>query len=323
MNRKDFIRNLGLLTAGGTLFGERTFANPNPSDKAKLLKKIGVQLFSVPVSLERDFKGTIALLSEMGYKELEMFGPYPYSATSAKEGWNAITHQLGFSGSGYFGYSEEDVSTIFKEHGFTVPAVHTDLDTLEHKMESLGKASNTIGFEYVVLPFIPEERRRSLDDYKTMAEVFNKIGRQAKEQGLKFVYHNHGYGLSEVNGQVPLHIILDNTDPDLVFFEMDLFWTVAGRADPIKYLEKYSGRYRAMHLKDMKEKKTFSGDGGSPGQWMELFPNMTSAGNGALDLEPILRTAVKHKVEHFFVEQDMVKDPEIALKKSIDYLTSI
>ena len=78
-----------------------------------------------------------------------------------------------------------------------------------------------------------------------------------------------------------------------------------------------------MHLKDMKEKVRFAGDGGNPAQWIELFPYMISAGQGVLDLPRIIDAGLKNGVKHFIVEQDMVKDPQIALKKSIDYLVSI
>jgi sugar phosphate isomerase/epimerase len=323
MHRKNFMKQVGLLTFGSGLFTEAMMANLPAMAKNRLLKKIGVQLFSVPVSLEKDFEGTISMLAEMGYREIELFGPFSYSADSAKERWNAVTPMLGFSGSGYFGRSEKQVKGLFEAYGLSIPAIHTDLDTLENKMDHLGAAGDALGFTYVVLPSIPDERRQTLDDYKKMAEVFNNIGTKAKIAGLKFAYHNHGYGLSEVEGQIPLHLILDNTDPELVFFEMDLFWTIAGKADPVSYLEKYKNRYRLMHVKDMKEQKTFSGDGGDASQWIELFPNMTTAGNGVVDLETILPVARKNGVRHFFVEQDMVKEPEIALLKSIDYLKSL
>ncbi len=78
-----------------------------------------------------------------------------------------------------------------------------------------------------------------------------------------------------------------------------------------------------MHIKDMKEKVQFSGDGGDPSQWRELFPYMTTAGDGVLDLQSIIPVGKKMGVKHFFVEQDMVSQPEIALKKSIDYLKTI
>jgi sugar phosphate isomerase/epimerase len=78
-----------------------------------------------------------------------------------------------------------------------------------------------------------------------------------------------------------------------------------------------------MHVKDMKQAKQFSGDGGEAKQWIELFPFMTTAGDGVLDLKSIINQAQKSGVKHFFVEQDMVAEPEIALKKSIDYLKSL
>jgi sugar phosphate isomerase/epimerase len=254
---------------------------------------------------------------------LELYGPYPFSADSGKERWQAVTPMLGFSGSGYFGFSQKEVKRLLKENRLSTPSIHTDWDTLETKMNQLGEAADILGHKYLCLPAIPDERRKSLDDYKKMADAFNSVGEQAKKAGLKFGYHNHGYGLHEMEGQIPLNVILDRTDPDLVFFEMDIFWTTAGGADPVAYLEAYPGRYHLMHIKDMKELKHFSGDGGDASQWIELFPFMCSAGDGVLEIKRIIENGKKFGVKHFFVEQDMVAEPEIALKKSFDYLESI
>ena len=87
------------------------------------------------------------------------------------------------------------------------------METLQTRMEQIGEASDILGFEYVGIPLIPKEKRETLDDYKSVAEEFNKIGEQAKKVGLKFSYHNHGYGLKEMDGQIPLNIILDQTEP--------------------------------------------------------------------------------------------------------------
>lgn len=291
--------------------------------KSKSLEKIGVQLFSLPRLLETDFRNAIEMVAGMGYKEVELFGPYPFSAPSAKEQWNSISSFLGFSGSGFFGHTALEVKAILKENNISAPSIHTDLETLQTNMEQLGEAGEMLGFEYVVLPSIPDNKRKDLNDYKKIAEDFNSIGEKAKKAGLKFAYHNHGYGLQEIDGKIPLNIILEDTDPELVFFEMDVFWTTAGGIDPLAYLEKYSNRYHLMHLKDMKEEVRFSGDGGDSSQWMELFPYMTTVGNGVLDLESILVTAQQTGVKHFLVEQDLVKEPEIALKESINFLKTI
>jgi sugar phosphate isomerase/epimerase len=162
-----------------------------------------------------------------------------------------------------------------------------------------------------------------MSGYKRMADTFNKIGAAAKEHGLRFAYHNHGYGLQPVSGIVPFEMMMEATDPELVYLEMDIFWTTAGRVNPINYLKKYSGRYKMLHLKDMKELRFFSGDGGDPSQWIPLFPYMTAAGDGVLALEPLVDVALKTGVDHFFVEQDMVADPESALGRSYAYLKGL
>ncbi|WP_297693317.1 sugar phosphate isomerase/epimerase [uncultured Eudoraea sp.] len=318
MKRRNFLATSSAATTALLLFPGMA-----PNSAHKNLKTIGVQLFSLPKILEKDFRGGIRALSEMGYKEIEMYGPYPFSVDSVKERWNSLAPRLGFSGSGYFGHTPKEVSTILKEYGIKATSIHTDMETLQTRMQQLGEAADQIGFEYVGLPAIPEEKRKTLDDYKIVAEEFNTIGEQAKKVGLKFAYHNHGYGLQDMDGQIPLQLLLEQTDPSLVFFELDIFWTTAGSADPIHYLKSYPDRYHLMHIKDMKEEVRFSGDGGNPMQWMELFPYMTTAGSGVIDIPSIVSVAEKAGVKHFYVEQDFVKDPEIALKKSFDYLKSI
>jgi sugar phosphate isomerase/epimerase len=317
LNRRNFLRNSAALATAGLIFSEKAFA------RNYFLQPIGIQFFSLPKMLDQDFAGTIAILSGMGYKEAELYGPYPFSTKAAQDRWAAVTPSLGFKGSGLFGHNINEVKEIFAKNNITVPSMHTDLDTLENAMDKLAEAANTIGATYVILPAIPEDRRKTLDDYRKMADTFNRIGSNAKKGGIRFGYHNHGYGLKEMGGKIPLNLILDNTDPSLVFLEMDLYWTTAGGADPIAYLTNYPNRYKLMHVKDMSKKVRFSGDGGDSKQWIELFPYMTTAGNGVLDLKNILPKAKAAGVEHFIVEQDMVKDPQIALKKSFDYLNTI
>lgn len=317
MKRRNFIGSTAALSAAALLSPSELFA------ASHLLKNIGIQFFSLPKLLEKDLPGTLSMLAKMGYKEVEFYGPYTFSTATAQQRWDAVTPSLGFKGSGFFGHTTAEIKSMLKDNGLKAPSMHTDLDTLQTAMDKLGEAAHSIGAEYVVLPSIPDEKRQTLDDYKKMADAFNKIGATAKKAGVKFTYHNHGYGLKEMEGQMPLKIILDGTDASLVFFEMDLYWTTAGGADPVALLENHKNRYRLMHVKDMSKKVQFSGDGGDAKQWIELFPYMTTAGNGVLDLKTILTKAKETGVQHFIVEQDMVAEPEIALKKSIDYLATL
>ncbi len=313
MNRRSFLTSVSAgIVASHTLFAYKP-----------VVDKIGIQFFSLPKMLEKDLKSTLAMLANMGYKEVELYGPYTFSTESAKSSWANVTPALGFSGSGFFGHTAKEMKSMLAANGLSAPSMHTDLDTLRHNMPQLAEAANTIGAQYVVLPAIPGPERKTLDDYSRLAEDFNKIGADAKKHGIKYAYHNHGYGIKEVNGVMPLQKILDGTDPSLVYFEMDLYWTTAGGADPVALLEKYKGRYHLMHVKDMAKKVTFSGDGGDSNQWIELFPYMTTAGNGVLDLKTILAKAKASGMKHFIVEQDMVANPEVALKKSCDYLLGV
>lgn len=314
MNRREF-----LALSSAILAASRMQAATAGAD----IKRLGVQFFSIPKLLEKDFRRAVALLAGLGYSEVEFYGPYAFSAPEAVAHWDSITPQLGFSGSGFFGLSAQQARAILTEHRMTTPSMHTDLLTLQTRMGELGEAAHVLGATYVTLPSIPEEKRKSLDDYKRMADAFNAIGEQARSSGLKFAYHNHGYGLQEMQGQIPLKVILQRTDPGLVFLEMDIYWTTAGGADPVAYLKEYPSRYKMLHMKDMKERRRFKGDGGDPGQWMELFPYMTAVGDGVIDIKGIVAQAHRSGVEHYFVEQDMVTDPRVALRRSADYLLKL
>lgn len=315
MDRRQFLLASASATAALALGG--------PSLAAETKQRFGIQLFSLPKLLEADVHKAIALLAQMGYREVEPYGPYSFSAPEALARWKAVSPSLGFTGSGYFGLSGSEFKALLASHGMTAPSMHTDFSTLDKNMKQLGEAGRELGFTYVGLPSIPEDRRKTLDGYKRMADTFNRIGKEAKAAGVRFAYHNHGYGLQPLEGVIPVEYLLANTDPELVFFEMDLYWTLAGGADPIEYLRKHPGRYRLMHVKDMQGRRRFSGDGGNSTQWIELFPYMVSAGEGSLDLKAVIEQGRKSGVEHFFVEQDNVANPEVALKKSIDHLTRL
>jgi sugar phosphate isomerase/epimerase len=313
MNRRMFLAHSAAMLAAGAMIPASAGAT----------KRIGLQLFSMPKMLEKDFREGIAFIAGLGYSEVELYGPYPFSAPEAIAKWAAITPQLGFSGSGFFGLTAARVHSILGEYRLAVPSMHTDLLTLQRQMGALAEAAHVLGATYVTLPSIPADKRKSLDDFKRMADGFNSIGTQARRYGLKFAYHNHGYGLHEMQGQIPLKLMLQQTDPTLVFFEMDIYWMTAGGGDPVQYLKDYPTRYKLLHLKDMKERRQFKGDGGDPSQWIELFPYMTSVGDGVLDIKGIVSQGRRSGVEYFFVEQDMVADPQVALKRSADFLLKL
>lgn len=319
-NRRQFIQTSAAAAAGNMLASSPLLAAVTNNSK---LKNIGLQLWSVAKILAQDFEGTLQLLKENGYKEFEFFGPYPFSTQKDKNSWSAITPMLGFSQSGYFNHTPAELKEILDRNGFTTPGMHVGLDTLRNNLGEAAAAAHLLGQQYAGLAAIPDEERKTLDDYKRIADEFNKIGAKAKELGIRFYYHNHGYGFKEMEGRIPFDVILERTDPSLVFLEMDLYWTSAAGADPVKYLDANPGRYKLMHVKDMKKQVHFSGDGGNPQQWIELFPYITDAGSGIMDFKTILSHAKKSGVEHFITENDVMTNPKDSLAKAYKYLSSL
>ena len=302
MNRRNFLQHTAALSALSYLQPLQSM-----SKSIKELSSIGIQLFSLPKMLDANPEKAFEMLGKMGYTEIELYGPYPFSAESNKQRWAGIAQMLGFSASGFYGRSPQDLKALLDQNGLRASSAHTDLDTLRNHMEALGEAADILGYKYVVLPAIPEEERETLDDYKRLAEDFNKIGEAAKKVGLTYAYHNHGYGFHEMEGKIPINLLFEGLDPKY----------------RRNFLQAFPQHYKLMHLKDMKEKKTFATDGSSAQEWMALFPFMTTAGNGVLDLAAIIAKAKEVGVEHFFVEQDMVANPDEALKESYSFLEAL
>lgn len=328
MNRRTFLAVSGsALGAGAALSAGAREALAAESrthgEGSDRLGAIGVQLFSLPKLLEQDLDGTLAMLASLGYREVELYGPYGFSTPAAIESWKAMGARLGFTASGTYGRTPQEFRALLDKHGLTAASGHIELASLLDRPEQVGEAAQALGLKYLGISNIPAPYRQTLDDYKRMADRFNAVGAKAKPYGFKVLYHNHGYGLAPMAGEIPLRVLLDRVDPAVFAAEMDLFWTTAGGADPVELLTTYPKLYRLLHIKDMREQVRFAGDGGDASQWMALFPKMTTAGNGVLALPRILSTAKRVGVEHYMVEQDLAENPREALGASYRYLRGL
>jgi sugar phosphate isomerase/epimerase len=321
LQRRQFLQSTLAALASGV--ASTSCVNARRPASPPLIDRLGLQLFTVPLLLERDLESGLRQISEIGYRELELYGPFPFSVESAQAGWRAITPMLKFTQSGYFGVSVQQFKTLLDRYGLSTPSMHIDLETLQTNLGATVDAAHLLGQRYAGLASIPEDRRRTLDDYLRMADVFNELGARMARQNLRLLYHNHGYGLAPVDGKVPLYTLIERLDPAVVSLEMDIYWTTAGGADPVTLFDAYPGRYRLVHLKDMKQRMRFDGDGGSPAQWVKLFPYMANAGEGVLDIPDIVAHAKKSGVQHFLVEYDMAADPLATLRANYRYLSKL
>ena len=258
---------------------------------------LGLQLYSLRADFARDVPGTLKKVRDYGIKLVETAGTY--------------------------NLPPEKFKALLDENGLNPISGHFPYERFRDDLDAVVRDAKTLGLQYTGCAWIPHEGDFDEKECRDAAAVFNRAGEALSKAGIKFFYHTHGYEFQPHGDGTLFDLLMKETNPKFVNYEMDVFWIVHPGQDPVKLLGKYSKRWVLMHVKDMKEKVRFSGDGGDASQWIALFPYMTNAGNGVLDLATILPKAKAVGVKHFIVEQDMVANPEDALKKSHDYLASL
>jgi len=287
MDRRTF---LGTMTAATLLTRRLAFA----ADAHKI-DKIGLQLYTVRDLMKRDFDGTLAKVAAIGYKEVEF--------------------------AGYFDHSPKDVRAAVDRRGLTAPSAHIDYKSLGEKFPEVIEAAKVVGHEYLVNPWIEEEIRKQPDGWKHAAETFNRAGEACKKAGIQFAYHNHWFEFLPVNGKLPYDLLLTECDPNLVKMELDLCWITVGGQDPLKYFDRYPGRFPLVHVKDVKRVPPVTAGGAQ--DFGSSMKDMTEVGSGIIDWKKIFAQSDKAGIKHYFVEHDNPKKPLESIKKSYDYLASL
>ncbi|WCT10876.1 sugar phosphate isomerase/epimerase family protein [Mucilaginibacter jinjuensis] len=281
--RRAFLTQAGLFATGALLMPKLT--------SAKIDGKAGLQLYSLREQLPADPKGVIAKIAQAGYKEVETYG---YSKEH-----------------GFFGLSAKEFSNVLKANGLSTPSGHYGMDMLfaEGKFGELDEAieaAQITGQQYVTIPYLGDKFRKTGADLKNVAAKVNLAAERAKKGGLKLAYHNHNFEFDNIDGTSLYETLAKETN---VTLEMDLYWAVRSNQDPIKWFEKYPGRFHMVHVKDM--------DKGQP----ELN---TEVGKGSIDFKSIFAKAKLAGIKHFIVEQENFKiDPYASITESSRYLRNV
>ncbi|MCY1545001.1 Inosose dehydratase [compost metagenome] len=192
------------------------------------------------------------------------------------------------------------------------PSGHFDLDTyLEGKgdraLNACIEAANITGGKYITIPYLQPKVRKTADDYKKTAQKFNEAGQLCKAAGLKLAYHNHDFEFAKMGDTTGYEILLQETDKNLVDFEMDLYWVRHSGADPIALFKAYPKRFTMWHVKDMdKQNKNLNAE----------------IGQGAIDFKSIFAAAKLSGVKHYFVEHETNYKPDElgSIKTSFEYI---
>lgn len=217
--------------------------------------------------------------------------------------------QIGYSEvefAGLFDTSPRDMRALLDGLGLTAPATHVDYDQVVGADDSVFEEAVELGHTWVVVPWLDESLRTSLDDYRRVADAFNEVGVRARSAGLNFGYHNHAFELEPLEGRRPLDVLLESTDPTLVSFELDVFWTVAGGADPLEFFTRHPGRFPLLHIKDM------DADG-----------EMVDVGRGEIDFSLVFASVEQSGTRHSFVEHDNPEDSLQTAENSYRYLSAL
>jgi len=297
--KRDFLKKLGLLTVGGVVVGAVNPLQAAVSNTNATRKSIGLQLYSLGKEFSEDIPGGLIKVAKIGYKTAELAG--------YREGK-------------FYGSEVGEFKKMAADAGLKITGSHVNPPVRKYTAENKGEiaefwkktveAHAKLGVSTLVQPGMPSVE--SNDEAKLVCEVFNNAGESAKAAGIKWGYHNHSgefqkavkdddKGKRGVQGDIIYDLMLNGTDPALVFFEMDVYWTVMGQQDPIDYFEKYAGRFPVLHIKD----RSVLGQ------------------SGMMNFENIFNRAYKNGLDEFYVEIEGIKAGMTqfeGVKQCYDYL---
>ncbi len=278
--RRSFLQTVGVATAAAS-------ANVLPRDllaaaRGDKLTAIGLQLYTVRSLMQKDVEGTLETVAKVGYREVEF--------------------------AGYFNREPAALRAMLDKLKLSSPSCHVGLDAVETGFDATAAAAKTIGHKWITVASTPGRFFQSVASLKELAQHFNEAGKRAKGAGMRFAYHNHNVEFKAIEGTIPLELLLAETDPALVDFEMDVYWVTNGGGDPLALFKKFPGRFHLLHAKD---------SSGPPDQ------KMRDVGSGVIDWKAMLAQRKRAGVEHVFVEHDQPTEPVESIKASYDFLHTL
>lgn len=233
---------------------------------------IGLQLYSLRQQFAKDVPATLDRVQNFGFKYVELAGTYDVAPAKFKEELEA--------------------------RGLKAISGHFSYDRCRDNIEDVAREAEELGLEYVGCAWIPHDGAFDEATCREAAAVFNRAGEALAKHKLKFFYHTHGYEFVPYRNGTLFDLLMAETKPDYVRFQMDVFWIVQPGQDPVRLLKQYGRRFELMHLKDMKRGTTSDFTGHSD------VSNDVPLGTGVIDLQAVLRAAKKSGVKWYFLEDE-------------------
>ena len=252
---------------------------------------VGLQLYSLRDQFPKDLPGTLDEVKKFGFKYAEVAGTY--------------------------GMTPEQFTAQLKARGIKPIGAHFDYDRYRTDPEGVAREAKSLGLKYAGCAWIPHKGDFDEKTCREAAAVFNKAGEVMAAHGLKFFYHTHGYEFQPYDNGTLFDLLMAQTDPKRVSYEMDIFWVVFPNQDPVKLFQKYGKRWALVHLKDMKKGTPTGALTGSSD-----VRNDVALGAGLMDLPAILRAAKQAGVKYYFIE-DESPSSEQQIPQSLRYLEQV
>ncbi|MEM1412852.1 MAG: sugar phosphate isomerase/epimerase [Pseudomonadota bacterium] len=228
-------------------------------------RKTGIQLYTLRGAMGQDAQATLTALAGMGYANVEF--------------------------AGHAGHDPKVLRGWIDDLGLVAPAGHVDPNEVRLDPGPAIEAAVTLGHEYIVIAWIPEEQRRTLDDYRRWADVLNRTGEAASTAGIRMAYHNHDFEFVKLDGMMPQQLLMTETDPGLVDFELDYYWVAKAGLDIAEVLNWAPERFTLAHIKDI-----------------NAAGEIADVGTGLIDFSGLLASEGTAHLRYPFVEHDHPKD---------------
>jgi sugar phosphate isomerase/epimerase len=292
MQRRSFLRH-SIVTAAAIGAGRPLFAQ---AAKSPYLSDLGIQLYTLRNEIAKDVNATIKAVAAAGYKQVEMYG-FPNCDAMVK--------------------AARDSGLALNSSHFEWDSVVNPKDDSYSDFSKILDKAKEVGLKHLVIPYLADGNRKTLDDYKKVAAHANKAAALAKSAGIQLSYHNHNFEFEpKENGVSGFDVFVKEFSADMKF-ELDVFWVKAGGLDPVQLVNKLKGRVTQLHLKDLKKDIPIPSYSSVPADAFQ------EVGDGIIAMAPLLAAAQEAGVEHCHVEQDQSPDALASIKQSIDFLNKL
>lgn len=271
-----------------------------------LVDNIGLQLYTVRDALAAHPQQTIETIQQAGYKQVELFD------TQLLAQLQPIFKNLGIAI-----HSSHFASPLLTGNWEPLVSMGGQRPPESYTLEKVVDEAAQYELRYLVFPFIFPQNRGGLDFYKGLAEKLNRAGETCQKAGIQLCYHNHSFEFQPMENTSPFQVLRNETDADLLHFEIDVFWVSVAGLDPASFIQDHGERVRLLHLKDKKQDTIQSYDTTLPPDAFQ------PVGSGSLDFMAILSAAEAVGVTHCFVEQDQSEDALASIRQSAQYLRTL